>query len=122
MIDKIFVKNLKNLRKAANLTQSNMAENAGISLRYYQRIESGESWPPPATIRSIAHALHTTEAILFKDEKPSTVQDSREKLLAAIVTILPILDRDDLDVLLSQAEAASRIKSNKTPSRGTGTI
>lgn len=36
-------KNLQNARKAAGMTQQAMAEELGISLRYYQRIESGES-------------------------------------------------------------------------------
>lgn len=35
--------NLKSARKAADLTQQQVAEKLGISLRYYQRIESGES-------------------------------------------------------------------------------
>ena len=34
--------NLKNARKAANLTQQAMADKLGISLRYYQQIEAGD--------------------------------------------------------------------------------
>ena len=34
--------NLKNARKAAKLTQQAMADKLGISLRYYQQIESGD--------------------------------------------------------------------------------
>lgn len=34
--------NLKNARKAAKLTQLNMADKLGISLRYYQQIEAGD--------------------------------------------------------------------------------
>lgn len=34
--------NLKNARKAAGLTQQQMADKLGISLRYYQRIEAGD--------------------------------------------------------------------------------
>ncbi len=33
--------NLKNARKAANMTQQQVAEKIGISLRYYQNIEQG---------------------------------------------------------------------------------
>lgn len=36
-------KNLQNARKAAGLTQQATADKLGISLRYYQRIESGEN-------------------------------------------------------------------------------
>ncbi len=35
--------NLKQARRAAGMTQQAMADRLGISLRYYQRIESGES-------------------------------------------------------------------------------
>lgn len=34
--------NLKNARKAAGLTQQQMADKLGISLRYYQQIEAGD--------------------------------------------------------------------------------
>lgn len=34
--------NLKNARKAAGITQEQMAEKLGISLRYYQNIEAGD--------------------------------------------------------------------------------
>lgn len=33
--------NLKNARKAANMTQQQVADKVGISLRYYQNIEQG---------------------------------------------------------------------------------
>lgn len=36
-------KNLQAARKAAGLTQQAMADKLGITLRYYQRIEYGES-------------------------------------------------------------------------------
>lgn len=34
--------NLKNARRAAGLTQEQLAEKLGISLRYYQNIEAGD--------------------------------------------------------------------------------
>lgn len=34
--------NLKKARKAAGLTQQQMADKLGISLRYYQNIETGD--------------------------------------------------------------------------------
>lgn len=36
-------KNLQQARKAADMTQQAMAEKLGVTLRYYQRIEYGES-------------------------------------------------------------------------------
>jgi len=34
--------NLKNARKEHKITQGNVAEHLGVTLRYYQKIESGE--------------------------------------------------------------------------------
>lgn len=34
--------NLKNARKAANMTQQQVADKIGISLRYYKQIEAGQ--------------------------------------------------------------------------------
>lgn len=36
-------KNLQQARKAAGMTQQAMADKLGVTLRYYQRIEYGES-------------------------------------------------------------------------------
>ena len=35
--------NLKNARKAAGMTQQQMADKLGIGLRHYKKIESGET-------------------------------------------------------------------------------
>lgn len=35
-------KNLKEARRAAGMTQQQMADKLGISLRYYQNIETGD--------------------------------------------------------------------------------
>ena len=34
--------NLKNARKSVNMTQQQVADKLGISLRYYQNIEAGD--------------------------------------------------------------------------------
>jgi transcriptional regulator with XRE-family HTH domain len=45
------------LRKSRGLTQEELAEVCGLSLRAVQRIEAGETSPRPYTIRVIAQAL-----------------------------------------------------------------
>lgn len=49
---------VKTLREQKNLTQSELAENSGLSLRTIQRIESG-SVMKGFTLKAVAKALHT---------------------------------------------------------------
>ncbi|KIH50771.1 DNA-binding helix-turn-helix protein [Ancylostoma duodenale] len=51
---------LKDARTAKNLTQEELARNAGISLRYYNRIEKGESVPSVNVAIQICAALEKT--------------------------------------------------------------
>lgn len=52
--------NLKQARANAGLTQVQVAAAAGISTRYYQNLEAGESAPTVAIALKIAKALGTT--------------------------------------------------------------
>ncbi|WP_312396190.1 helix-turn-helix domain-containing protein [Chryseobacterium sp.] len=66
------------LRESKNLTQTELAEKAGISLRTVQRIESGNI-PKGFTLKSLAKALETTtENIFIKEE---IIDVSRAKLI-----------------------------------------
>ena len=49
--------NLKRLRKAAGLTQEQVARRAKLSHGYYQRLEMGRHDPPLSTLRALAKAL-----------------------------------------------------------------
>jgi transcriptional regulator with XRE-family HTH domain len=59
-------KNLKRLRKAAGITQEQLAHKAGLSLGYTQRLEAGRHDPPVSTLRAIAKALGVPVAELLK--------------------------------------------------------
>lgn len=48
---------LKNARKKAGLTQEEVAKQAGITTRSYQRVEKGEQDPKTSTAILIADAL-----------------------------------------------------------------
>lgn len=43
-------RNMRQVRKEANMTQNQASEEIGIGLRYYQRIESGEY---PMSVRNL---------------------------------------------------------------------
>ncbi|MDR1452382.1 MAG: helix-turn-helix domain-containing protein [Candidatus Margulisbacteria bacterium] len=51
-------KNIKSFRKIAGLTQEKLADKAGLTLRYFQHIESGVGIPAIPTLIKIAQALN----------------------------------------------------------------
>ena len=60
-----FGENLKELRKAAGLTQEKLAEEVSVSTEYISRIETGRFHPSFRLIERIAHQLQTTEQFLL---------------------------------------------------------
>jgi len=57
---RIFVANLRRVRKSKNITQEDMAYRLGISQPSYQSIESGKSAPNLATVDRVCNALQTS--------------------------------------------------------------
>ncbi len=53
---------LQRARKAKNLTQSEVAEKADISVNHYAQIERGEKNPTVSTFKSILKALNITSS------------------------------------------------------------
>ena len=61
---------LKNARKKAGLTQEEIAKQAGITTRSYQRVEKGEQDPKTSTAILIADALGVVDLReLFEENK-----------------------------------------------------
>ena len=50
-------KNKKRFRKSAGLSQEKLANKIDLTLRYFQRLESGTHTPTIATLMKIASAL-----------------------------------------------------------------
>jgi transcriptional regulator with XRE-family HTH domain len=61
------VRNLERLRKAAGLTQAQLAEMVGVDQATVSRWEQGERSPMIATAFAVANALHCTIDDLLKD-------------------------------------------------------
>ena len=70
---------VKLLREQKNLTQTELAEKAGLSLRTIQRIESGQSLKG-FTLKAIARTLETEPENLFSKEEEN-IQIDRAKLI-----------------------------------------
>src|SRR5690606_24642351 len=82
---------VQTLRESQNLTQSELAEKSGVSLRTIQRIEAG-SVPKGFTLKSLASALETEPENLFVSDE-SNVDINRVKLInisALSFIILPL--------------------------------
>lgn len=62
------------MRNRIDLTQAQLAEASGISIRALQRIESGERTPRGNTVKELAKALKCSISDLYKDpnEKPQS--------------------------------------------------
>lgn len=60
MKNKNLAKKVKGLRKRKGLSQEELTENSGLSLRTIQRVENGETEPTGDTLKKIAHALNVT--------------------------------------------------------------
>ena len=61
-----FCRTIKNCRGQKGISQEVAAENAGVGIRSYQRIESGEMWLEPQTLRALAHVLDITPTMLYQ--------------------------------------------------------
>lgn len=71
--------NVKTLREAKNLTQTELAEKSGLSLRTIQRIESGNI-PKGFTLKAIAKALDLDPENIFSSTEES-IDLNRAKLI-----------------------------------------
>ena len=64
----IFGSNVKTYRKRQKMTQEQLAEKSGITVKYVSNIECAISFPSPSVIAAIAKALAVPEYKLFVPE------------------------------------------------------
>lgn len=60
-----FGKNLRKARIAANLTQKQVAQKAGLHVNFYARVERGEENPSYASLEKIIKALGVKSGEVF---------------------------------------------------------
>ena len=80
---------LKEIRDKLNITQEELAEKSGISVRTIQRIESG-AIPKGYTLKTLSKALDISEKELLEDKNDESIEDSSIDLLANSVTPIDI--------------------------------
>ena len=65
----IFGSNVKTYRKRQKMTQEQLAEKTGVTVKYISNIECSISFPSAPVIASIAKALNVPEYSLFTPEE-----------------------------------------------------
>jgi Zn-dependent peptidase ImmA (M78 family)/transcriptional regulator with XRE-family HTH domain len=108
--------NLKRIREAKGLTQSQMADLAGISRIAYRNIENGTSSPKVSTLQNIASGVdvklqdllrpvRTLEKVRFRALKK---MNCRDNILAEVARWLD--DFNDLEIMLNLPKGKYKIK------------
>lgn len=82
---------LKSIRELQNLTQEEVAERSGISVRTIQRIETGKD-PKGHTLRILAKTLAVTEKELLNPALAETKEDNTDELPKADYTTLKLIN------------------------------
>ncbi|MFY0484063.1 helix-turn-helix domain-containing protein [Flavobacterium sp. PLA-1-15] len=70
---------LKQIREKQNLTQEELSEKSGISVRTIQRIEAGTP-PKGYTLKTLSKTLNIPESFFLAEETPETIIESDAKL------------------------------------------
>jgi len=104
-IDKVFGKILRNYRIQNNLTQEQLSEKLGISLKYISRIENGNNGVKTQTLIKYMNILGINPIILYKDfidnncisqdiklyEKISHLSSNEKSFVSSIADLLKTL-------------------------------
>lgn len=89
---------LKKIREKFNLTQQELSEKSGISVRTIQRIESGTD-PKGQTLKILARTLAVNESEFLREEKiPDSINSSLLKVIN--LSSLPFVIIPPVNILL----------------------
>lgn len=97
-ITKCLAANIRRLRELKGMTQSDLAERAGLSLIFLQGIEGERKWVSPRSTRALARALKVPETRLFEN-----CFESRDELRAMKRLRKQTLDHIPTDIFNSLA-------------------
>lgn len=71
---------VREIRKAAKLTQERLAEKAGLSVEYISRIERGVAQPSFKTLEAMADALNVTAKDFWDFKAPVIFRNQKEEI------------------------------------------
>lgn len=101
-IDKVFGQILRNFRLQNGLTQEDLSEKLGISLKYISRIENGNNGVKTQTLIKYMNILGINPIILYKDfiqnkkvlndielyNKINTLSSSKKDFISSLIDLL----------------------------------
>ena len=102
---------LKEIRKAAGLTQERLAEKVGISKGHLSEIETGKRNANTIRLAAFAAALNCRPGDLFKS--PS-IDEAAAQLLRELNDVLEALSIDHMRIVLATARAL-KVKQDGPP-------
>lgn len=109
-----FGKKLAEARKAAGMTQGELADKAGVHISHVQRIEAGTSQPTVDVLKRLAEALQVSiDMLVFS--KPSAEAESRlsdVELLQQFTAIenFPDTDKQALKTIIAAMIVKHRVE------------
>jgi transcriptional regulator with XRE-family HTH domain len=92
-------KRIRERRKSLKMTQEDIAEKAGISIKHISKIETGKSPPSLACFVSIANALDTTLDRLLMDNLTENTAQVLEEVKIIFDDFSPIETHIAVDLL-----------------------
>jgi transcriptional regulator with XRE-family HTH domain len=72
-LGELVARNIKMLRHAADLSQEDLAERVGCSVRYIGLMEKGAHSPTVKMLGDVAHALNVQAFVLLLDAAPRMI-------------------------------------------------
>ena len=118
---KVVADNIRRLRKAADLSQAELAFQAEISS--VAMYESGKRYPSPEHMAKIAKALGVTVSALTQDPKSPRLDadagksETKDALIGRLVALLGRLDEAQIRTFLNVAESKVSLSDNSISPR-----
>ncbi len=107
-----FSEMFRGLRARLGLTQNEMADAIGISLRFYASLETGKSEPSFSTILKMKKGLNLSVAEIIGETEPNTDHAEWVEMLRTLFSLASGMTDKQLGLLI---EFAHSINDNKSP-------
>lgn len=90
---------LQTIRQQQNLTQEELYERSGISVRTIQRLEAGNSGPKGYTLKALAKGLNISEDELLEKEVFTAIEHNATLLKWINISALPFIIFPPLNIV-----------------------
>jgi len=99
---------LRNLRKAAGLTQDQLAGRIGMSVQMIQQVERGATAPSFYTLDALSRALKAPPALMFPATLSAKRPTAKDKVVSAIMANATRLTKEDAETLATHLNKHTR--------------